>query len=351
MQVSKLLLLSVLSICLLRAAKTLEVMTIDVEGGKAMLVISPSGESMLVDVGWAGSANREASTDLLVASAKAAGLKQIDYLVITHYDGDHMGDVPGLVAKFPVRRLVDHGPATTDGKNIQVRYKAYADLFPRIERIIVRPGDRIPIKGLDVRVLTSAGQSIAMPLPGAGQATASCSTTSQLPSISEDAEDDASIGLLFTFGKFRMIDLADLEAHASYDLACPLNRIGTVDVYNVNVHGQFKGMTPVLLDALRPRVAIMANGARKGGDPPTWPILRSSPGLEDIWQSHFSVSGGKDRNASDDFLANIEPECQKKAIRVSARQDGSFTVTNTRNGFHKTYPARRTTASGQTLPR
>lgn len=334
------LLLGILSTALLWADPTLDVYTIDVEGGKAMLVVSPSGESMLVDVGWAKSGNREASTDLLVASAKAAGLRQIDYLVITHYDGDHMGDVPALVAKFPVRHLVDHGPATTDGKNIQVRYKAYAEVFPKLKHIQVKPGDRIPIKGVEVRVLTSAGQLIGQPLKGAGGATASCDTTKQAPPIPEDAEDDASLGLLFTFGKFRMVDLADLEAHSSYALVCPRNRVGTVDVYNVNVHGQFKGMTPVLLDALRPRVAIMANGARKGGDPPTWPILRASPRLEDIWQSHFSVAGGKNRNPPEDFIANIEEECKKLPIRVSARRDGSFTVTNSRNGFSKTYKPR-----------
>lgn len=322
------------------APKTLDVYTIDVEGGKAVLVVSPSGQSMLIDVGWAKSANREASTDLLVASAKAAGLKQIDYLVITHYDGDHMGDVPGLVAKFPVRHLVDHGPATTDGKNIQVRYKAYAELFRDIKHIVVKPGDRIPIKGVDVQVLTSAGQSITTPLKGAHRAVASCETAKQPPAIPEDAEDDASVGLLFTFGKFRMIDLADLEAHNSFDLACPKNLIGNVDVYNVNVHGQFKGMTPVLLDALQPRVAIMANGARKGGDPATWPILRDAVGLEDIWQSHFSVASGKDRNPPNDFIANIEAECGKQPIKLSARQDGSFTVTNVRNGFSKSYPPR-----------
>lgn len=322
------------------AAKTLDVYTIDVEGGKAVLVVSPSGQSMLIDVGWAKSANREASTDLLVASAKAAGLKQIDYLVITHYDSDHMGDVPGLAAKFPVRHLVDHGSATTDGKNIQVRYKAYAELFGGIERIVVKPGDRIPIKGVDVQVLTSAGQSITTPLKGAGKAAASCETAKQPPAIPEDAEDDASVGLLFTFGKFRMIDLADLEAHNSFALACPRNLIGNVDVYNVNVHGQFKGMTPVLLDALRPRVAIMANGARKGGDPATWPTLGGAPGLEDIWQSHFSVAGGKDRNPPDDFIANLEAECGKQPLKLSARQDGSFTVTNVRNGFSELYPPR-----------
>lgn len=347
MKIAHLLVLAMMCAGALSAAKTLDLYTIDVEGGKAVLVVSPSGQSMLVDVGWAKSGNREGSTEILVQSAKAAGLKQIDYLLISHYDGDHMGDVPALVARFPVLHIVDHGPPM-GGKNVEVRYGKYADLFRKIDHTVVKPGDRIPLRGVDVRVLTAAGKSIEKPLKGAGGPTASCNSTKQEPILAEDAEDNASVGLLFTFGKFRMVDLADLEAHNSFDLACPVNLIGKVDVYHVNVHGQFKGMTPVLLDALRPRVAIMGNGARKGGDPPTWPMLRGSPGLEDIWQSHFSVAGGKENNPPENFIANSDPKCRSQAIKISARRDGVFTVTTGPGRFSKTYRPRTSRAA---LPR
>ena len=134
-----------------------------------------------------------------------------------------------------------------------------------------------------------------------------------------------------------MLDLADLEAHHNRELVCPNNLIGTVDVYHVNVHGQFKGIAPELIGALRPRIAIMGNGARKGGDPPSWPLLRATPGLEDIWQDHYSVAETKITNPPDDFIANLEPTDGGRLIKVSAKSNGTFTVTNTRNGFSKTY--------------
>jgi competence protein ComEC len=336
------------------APKALEVDTVDVEGGKALLIISPSGESMVIDVGWAKSDTRAASTDVIINAAKAAGLKQIDYLVISHYDADHLGDVPALAARFPIRHLVDHGALTTSGKGVEQRYRPYAALYGKINHLAVRAGDKIPIKGLEVQVVTSAGNVIDKPVPGGGMANPSCASVQREPAIASDAEDNMSIGLLFTFGTFRMIDLADLEAHNDYDLVCPANRIGRVDVYIVNVHGQFKGMTPVLLEAMRPRVAIMGNGASKGGDAETWPVLRGSPGLEDIWQSHFSIAGGRDKNPPEDFIGNLNPKDasnsspeldRHESIKLSAQSDGTFTVTNSRNGFSKTYQPRSLAAA------
>jgi hypothetical protein len=137
-----------------------------------------------------------------------------------------------------------------------------------------------------------------------------------------------------------MLDLADLEAFYQYKLVCPNNLIGTVDVYQVSVHGQEKGMSGVLEPAIHARVAIMGNGARKGGDPPSWPILRNAPGMEDIWQVHFSMAGGKENNPPEDYIANLDAACQGKWLRLSAQADGTFTVTNSRNGFSKTYKPR-----------
>jgi competence protein ComEC len=325
-----------LTSAILLAERPLQVHTLDVEGGKAVLIITPAGESMLIDVGWGKSATREASTNYLIESLRAAGLKRLDYLVISHYDPDHVGDAAALAASFPVKRLVDHGPLTTFGRNLERKYVAYAELFGRIPRLSVRAGDRIPIKGLDVQVVAAGGKL----REGKGPPTPSCANVPQPSAIVEDAEDDASIGLLFTHGRFRMLDLADLEASLSWELACPLNRLGAVDVYHVNVHGQAKGMTPVLLDALRPRAAIMGNGARKGGEPATWPILRAAPDLEDIWQLHFSIAGGPERNPPPDFIANLDEACDHATIRLSAWRDGGFEIVNGRNGFRKRYSPR-----------
>jgi competence protein ComEC len=323
----------------LPAAKTLDFYTIDVEGGKAVLIVSPSGESMLFDVGWPALPDREASVDRIVETVKAAGLKQIDFLVISHFDLDHMGDVPQLVAKIPVRRIYDHGefqPAP-GAEGAPQRFKAYDEVRRGIGHTVVKPGDTIPIAGVRVQVVAAGGKFIEKPLQGGGAPNPLCAANPQAPVIESDVEDNLSIGLLFTLGKFRMLDLADLEAHYNHNLVCPSNLIGTVDVYHVNVHAQFKGMAPELIGALRPRIAIIGNGARKGGDPPSWPLLRATPGLEDIWQDHYSAAGTKDTNPPNDFIANLEPVDGGRLIKLSVESNGTFTVTNTRNGFSKTY--------------
>jgi competence protein ComEC len=334
--------LGTLFICALPAAQTLDFYTIDVEGGKSVLMVSPSGESMLFDAGWPQLPGRESSVDRIVQTVQAAGLKHIDYLVISHFDVDHLGDVPQLVSKIPVLHIYDHGefqPAP-GGDPMPPRFKAYDEVRRRIGHTVVKPGDKIPIKGVSVEVIAAGGKFIEKPLKGAGAPNPLCATNPQASVIDRDVEDNLSVGLLFTLGKFRMLDLADLEAHHDHELVCPNNLIGTVDVYHVNVHGQFKGMAPELIGAIRPRVAIVGNGARKGADPPSWPILRSTPGLEDIWQDHYSAAGTKETNPPDDFIANLEPVDEGRLIKLSVESNGTFTVTNTRNGFSKTYKPR-----------
>ncbi len=342
--------LAVLFASILPAAKTLDVYVIDVEGGKSVLIVSPAGESMLIDAGWPELNTREASVSRIVEAVEAAGLKQIDYLAISHFDADHIGDVPQLASKIAIRHIFDHGefqpapaPATPDARYTasleaaQARFKAYDEVRKRIGHTVLRPGDQIPIKGVEVEVVAAGGEFIHKPVKDGGAPNPLCASNPQIPVIPRDVEDNLSIGLLFTLGKFRMLDLADLEAHHSRELVCPNNLIGTVDVYQVNVHGQFKGIAPELIGALHPKVAIMGNGARKGADPQTWPILRATPGLEDIWQVHYSAAGTKETNPPSDFIANLDPGDEGKLIKVSAEPNGMFTVSNSRNGFSKTY--------------
>ena len=333
------------------AASTLDIYTIDVEGGKSVLIVSPSGQSMLIDAGWPEAPGRVASVDRIVETVKGAGLKQIDHLVISHFDGDHLGDVPQLASKIPIRHIYDHGefqpaPANPDPQfkaradAALERFRAYDEVRRKIGHTVLKVGDKVPIKGVDVEVLTANGKLLEKPLKGAGQPNPLCTAHPQAAVIERDVEDNLSVGLLITLGKFRMLDLADLEAHHSHELVCPNNLIGTVDVYHVNVHGQFKGIAPELIGAVHPRVAIMGNGARKGADPPSWPVLRATPGLEDIWQDHYSAAGSKDTNPPDDYIANLEPVDGGKLIKLSAESNGKFTLTNTRNGFSKSYAAR-----------
>jgi beta-lactamase superfamily II metal-dependent hydrolase len=321
----------------LSAAPGLEIYVIDVEGGKSVLLVSPSGQSMLFDAGWPASSNRLASTERIVEAVEAAGIRRIDFLVISHFDTDHIGDIPLLAAKVPIEHIFDHGEYLTTNPQAAERFAAYASLRDKIGHTVLHVGDRVPIKGVDVRVLSAGGQLITKPLPKAGARNPLCESNKQQHALVTDVEDNQSIGLLITSGKFRMLDLADLEAHYSHDLVCPRNLIGDVDVYNVNVHGQFKGIAPELAGALHAPVIIQANGARKGADAQTWPVLRAAPGLQDIWQLHQSLNAGKDANPPDDFIANLEPADSFKWIRISVAKDGTFNVTNTRNGFSKRY--------------
>src|SRR6185369_2286831 len=149
------------------------------------------------------------------------------------------------------------------GKAPSERYLAYAAIRDRTDHITVKAGDRIPIRGLDVLVVTAAGKHIERPAKGGGAPNPLCATTPEEPERPSDVEDNRSIGLLFTLGKFRMLDLADLESAYDYKLVCPANPIGSVDVYQVSIHGQDKGVSPVLAQALHARVALMGNGPRK----------------------------------------------------------------------------------------
>lgn len=324
--------LLILGFALVRlAARDLDIVLIDVEGGKAVLLVSPSGESMLIDAGWPVWRGGPSSTAVIVEAARAAGVRRIDRLVITHYDIDHFGDIPELVSQIPVGHIYDRG----DFKSTE-RFEAYKVLRQKIGHTVVTPGDKVPLKGVDIEVLASAGRFTSR----SGTPNPLCSQYPRAAVIPSDVEDDQSVGLLIRFGKFRMLDLADLEAHYSRNLVCPDNRIGNVDVFNVNVHGQFKGIAPELVHAIHARVMIQANGGRKGADARTWPVLKSAPGLEDIWQLHFSLNARREDNPPVEFIANLEGSAGHHSLRMSVSKDGSYRIVNPRNGFTKRYQAR-----------
>jgi competence protein ComEC len=317
--------------------KPLDIYFIDVEGGQATLVVSPSGESMLVDTGWPGFDGRDA--ERIVATAKQAGVSKIDYLVITHYHTDHAGGVPQLAARLPVRTFVDHGQTVEQGDAPAKLFSAYTEARAKGRHLQVKPGDKIPIAGVEVQVVAAGGEAIAQPMAGGGAANALCAQFK--PKDPDPTENARSVGTLLTFGRFRMIDLGDLTWNKEHDLVCPNNRLGTVDVYLTTHHGLDQSGAPVIVHALHPRVAVMNNGAKKGGSPAAWQVVRSSPGLEDFWQLHYAVDAGRDHNVAEPFIANMD-ESTSHGIRISARADGSFTVTNGRNGQSKTYPAKNT---------
>jgi len=318
------------------ATGTLDVYFIDVEGGQATLFVTPAGKSLLVDTGWPDFNGRDA--ERIVAAAKDAGITRLDYVVITHFHMDHVGGVPQLAERLPVGTYVDHGKSVETGKEADDLYHAYVAVRDRASHLIVRAGDKIPIEGIEVQVVAAAGQGILRPLEGAGQPNSLCATTK--PREIDHSENAQSIGMLISYGKFRMIDLGDLTWNKEMQLACPENKIGTVDVYLSTHHGLAQSNNPALVHAFKPRVAIVNNGATKGGSAEALETIRSSPGIEDVWQLHYSQNASKEENAPEPFLVNVDQDSPVSWIKLEAQSDGRFTVTNSRNGKTKTYPAR-----------
>ncbi|SRR5579885_1707755 len=310
-----------------QAAKTLDIYFIDTEGGQATLVVSPSGQSLLIDTGYSNFSGRDA--DRILAAAKMSHVKHIDAVMITHHHADHEGGVPNLLERFTVGGFFDKGPSTDEKPD--KTYKAYQDAMEKQKHQIIKPGDTIPIKGLTVTVVEAAGNAIQRK----GEPNPYCSGIETRQN--ESPENASSGGVLIEFGKFRFADLGDLTWNKETALLCPENRVGKVDLFITDHHG---GETSPAIHGLGPRVVVMNNGARKGGDPKGWQTIKASPGLEDLWQLHFAIAGGKENNSPDTMIANVEEHCEGKFIKVSAESNGSFTVYNSRNKYSKTYPAR-----------
>jgi competence protein ComEC len=314
--------------------KALQIYFVDVEGGQATLIVAPSGASILIDAGWPGFNGRDA--DRIVTAAKAAGLKQIDYLIVTHYHRDHVGGVPELASRMKVGTFVDHGPNLEDTDSARENYAAYQKAITGTKHLVVKPGDRIPVRGLSVQVLTAAGEHIGTALTGAGQPNPVCD--SEPVAAADPTENARSLGTLISYGKFRFADLGDLTKRKERELVCPNNLVGTVDLYLTTHHGLDQSNAKAIVDALHPRVAIMNNGAHKGGMPEAWQTVHDSPGLQDLWQLHYAMDTDKAHNAPEAFIANPEEPCRGKYIKVTAEPNGRFTVLNSRNNYQKTYP-------------
>jgi beta-lactamase superfamily II metal-dependent hydrolase len=345
-----------------RPDKSLAIYVIDVEGGNATLLVSPSKESLLIDAGNGGTAAPRDAGRILEA-ARDAGIAEIDHLIITHWHGDHAGGVAELASRIAIRHYIDHGPNVQRNAAIdEFLAKTYPRLYARAAHTVAKPGDRIAMEGVDVRVVASAGEVIKTPLPGAGARNPLCAS---FKPTDNNEEDPQSVGSHVTFGRFRAIHLGDLPTKKEFELMCPSTRVGAVDVLLGAHHGQDTSNADVLVHAVRPRVVIMNDGPRKGGGPAVMRTFHTSPGLEDLWQLHFSVLSGQEYTSPGMFIANTvddQPAAMPIApatvqpgagappapvhngpahwIKVLAREDGAFTVTNSRNGFSKSYPSR-----------
>ena len=344
-----------------QTGKPLTIYVVDVEGGNATLFVAPSGQSLLIDSGNGGpAAVRDA--ERIMAAARDAGVTQIDHLITTHWHGDHFGAMAEIAGRMPIKHFIDHGG------NVQAQavadeflQKVYPGLYAKSKHTVVKPGDKIAVAGLDWRIVASAGEVLKSSLPGAGKANPYCADFK--PQDPDKTENAQSVSSHITMGKFRVVHMGDLTVMKEFDLMCPANRLGTADLFVVSHHGQPISNAAVLVHALQPRVAILNNGTRKGGQPDAMKIIHSSPGLRDLWQLHFSQLSGQEYTVPGMFIANTSDDQpttmpiaaiaapapgpgaapppvhngQAHWIKVAAQQDGAFTVTNARNGFSKTY--------------
>ncbi len=345
---------------------TLTIHYIDTEGGQSTLFVGPTGESLLVDTGNAG----DRDLGRIAEALRAAGVTKIDHLWTTHYHGDHVGALIELAKQFPVGHFYDHGKPHPNDRIASSQFLSAYESLSAGKRTIVKPGDKLKMTSLDITAVAAGNQFIRANLQGGGSQNTFCADVKQKDeSAYPDPDNGESAGFVLTYGRFRTIDLGDLTWNAELDLMCPTNRIGTVDLYLTSHHGLEKSGSPALVHALRPRVVVMNNGTRKGGAPGVFNVLQETSGIEDLWQLHWSYNAGLE-NAPARFIANVDEPATIAAvlttpaqtpsvpaaprgggpgvpahtpaylIRVSVQPDGSFTVTNTRNNFRKSYRPR-----------
>lgn len=313
--------------------KALRIYWIDVEGGAATLIVTPDRQSVLMDAGWNRDDQRDAGR--IEAAMRDAGIDRIDFFIASHFHGDHVGGVPALAGRVPIGQFIDHGDSVEqDSEGGRVTWEAYAGAAAG-KRRSVAPGDALPLTGgVELRFVVS-NREVPTPAPGAEQPNPHCAGASagdELP-----GENSHSLGYLLTLGEFEFLNLGDLTVDVQHALACPVNRLGVVDLYQVPHHGN--GVAPELTRALAPTVAVLNNGPHKGGSPEGYDAVASVPGIEGIWQSHRALDTDDDHNTSAQMTANLTEEDDAGYwLEATVSPDGSsYTIVNARNGYSETY--------------
>lgn len=318
--------------------RTLDMYFIDVEGGAATLIVTPAGESVLIDAGWSDADGRDAKR--IQKAMQQAGITTIDHLIASHYHQDHYSGIPDISRLVTVKHFYDHGKMTalSEDPKFDERYAAY-QAAAKGNTIALKPGDTINLKTAagtpPLKLLCVAANAEVI----GGKSGANSECPSAMPRQEDTSENGRSVAMFLNWGGFEFLNLADLTWNISQRLVCPANQIGEIDLYQVTHHGGNVNNNPLLLKSLRPTVAVMINGPRKGGHPDAIKWLRELPSLKALYQLHRNVQIAHEQNTAAEFIANQE-EQPDEGYMISVSVDAAkrtFSVTNGRTKESRNY--------------
>lgn len=328
------------------ATSGVRVYWVDVEGGAATLMVTPAGESVLIDTGNPG--GRDAARIHKTATERA-GLKQIDHLITTHFHIDHFGGAADLAKLMPIINVYDNGIPEKDPDNNPQSDRFLASIKPYREmkaarRTVLNPGDFIPLKA----VAGNSNPALSLKCLATRQARAAADKTKSAPANplcadtrpkDKDTSDNAnSTVFLLEYGHFQLFVGGDLTWNTEADLVCPVNLVGVVDVFQVDHHGLDVSNNPVLVRSLAPTVSIMSNGTRKGCGAATFSTLKGTPSIQAMYQIHRNLREDSHNNTDPALIANLEEKYQANHIELIVEPDArNYSVAIPATGHKRTF--------------